>query len=133
MRCILRLGDAVEKALSSIGITESAIKEWLGNCGCQERKRRLNELSDWVARFFGVTIPDHPPTKVITTSCQSGGLCRHRGTAVIDMIPLESLKKNLTVKVFSCDVFGKCTMARGVSEHHSCSGCDKCESRPKPE
>lgn len=51
-----RLGDLVEKALSSVGITEDRVSKWLGKpCGCKERRRKLNALADWVNRKLGMT------------------------------------------------------------------------------
>lgn len=42
------LGDMVKRALSSIGITEERVTEWLGRpCGCAERREKLNELDAW--------------------------------------------------------------------------------------
>ena len=42
------LGDVVESALSSIGITQDRVEEWLGRpCRCSERKKKLNRLSKW--------------------------------------------------------------------------------------
>jgi hypothetical protein len=46
-----RLGDAIEKALTKVGITKEKVETWLGRpCGCNERKEKLNRLSDWVMR-----------------------------------------------------------------------------------
>lgn len=48
-----RLGDAVEYALSSLGITSERVEAWLGRpCGCRARKRKLNQLDDWVTKIF---------------------------------------------------------------------------------
>lgn len=44
------LGDLVETALKSVGITEEAVKQWIPNCGCAKRKRWLNKLTDWANR-----------------------------------------------------------------------------------
>jgi len=43
------LGDAVEKVLTSFGITEERFKEWfnLKECGCSKRKAWLNNLFSW--------------------------------------------------------------------------------------
>jgi hypothetical protein len=49
------LGDAVEKALSMIGITKERVEKWLGSCyGCSERQRKLNELGAWAKRALGM-------------------------------------------------------------------------------
>jgi hypothetical protein len=51
-----RLGDFIEKALSSVGVTEERVSGWLGKpCGCKERRKKLNALSDWVNRKLGMT------------------------------------------------------------------------------
>lgn len=43
------LGDVVESALQSVGITEERFKEWfnLKECGCSKRKAWLNGLFSW--------------------------------------------------------------------------------------
>lgn len=43
------LGDLVEKALQSFGITEEKFKEWfnLKECNCSKRKAWLNNLFSW--------------------------------------------------------------------------------------
>jgi hypothetical protein len=49
----LQLGDAVEKALTAVGITSERVTAFLGReCGCAERKEKLNRLSSWAASFF---------------------------------------------------------------------------------
>jgi len=47
------LGDLIESALSSVGITSGRIERWLaGPCGCEERKRKLNAVSAWARRVL---------------------------------------------------------------------------------
>jgi hypothetical protein len=43
------LGDVVESALKSVGITEERFKEWfnLRECNCSKRKAWLNNLFSW--------------------------------------------------------------------------------------
>lgn len=43
------LGDVVENALKSVGITEERFKEWfnLRECNCSKRKAWLNNLFSW--------------------------------------------------------------------------------------
>lgn len=53
-----RLGDLVEGALSSVGITKERVAEWLGACGCVERRDKLNDLSDWAYATMGLTVPE---------------------------------------------------------------------------
>lgn len=48
----MKLGDMVEKALSSVGITEDRVKEWLGDCCCKERKEKLNRIGLWARRIL---------------------------------------------------------------------------------
>lgn len=49
----VELGDAIEKALSSVGITSERVSKWLGRpCGCKARKERLNQLSRWAKRVI---------------------------------------------------------------------------------
>lgn len=47
------LGDYVESALSKLGITSERVEAWIGlPCGCEERKQRLNQLSNWAWRIL---------------------------------------------------------------------------------
>lgn len=47
------LGDAVEGALSAIGITKDRVEKWLGRpCGCKERREKLNRLGEWAKRVL---------------------------------------------------------------------------------
>jgi hypothetical protein len=42
------LGDLVEAALISVGITKERVTRFLGKpCGCEERKEKLNILDRW--------------------------------------------------------------------------------------
>ena len=46
------LGDAVEKALASVGVTKERVERWLGRpCQCQKRQRKLNALHIWARRL----------------------------------------------------------------------------------
>lgn len=52
----LPLGDAIEKALSSVGVTKERVTAWLGGCGgCKERQEKLNALGMWAASKAGRT------------------------------------------------------------------------------
>ena len=45
------LGDLVEEALGVVGITADRVSRWLNRpCGCEERKKRLNQLGSWAFR-----------------------------------------------------------------------------------
>lgn len=47
------LGDTIERALSSVGITSALVKGWVGApCGCEERKQKLNALHHWARRVI---------------------------------------------------------------------------------
>ncbi len=47
------IGDHVEKALETVGITKERLEAWLGRpCKCRERKRRLNEIGQWAYRII---------------------------------------------------------------------------------
>lgn len=51
------LGDVVERALSSVGITKDRVEAWLGRpCGCAERQERLNALGYWAKRVVVAAI-----------------------------------------------------------------------------
>lgn len=48
-----KLGDVIEKALSSVGITSDLVSKWIGKpCGCKERKEKLNQLDSWARRVL---------------------------------------------------------------------------------
>lgn len=50
---VANVGDHVEKALSSLGITKERVEAWLGRpCRCRERKRKLNEIGQWAYRVI---------------------------------------------------------------------------------
>ena len=50
----MKLGDAVEQALSSVGITSERVESWLGRpCGCKRRREKLNQLGAWARRVLG--------------------------------------------------------------------------------
>lgn len=50
------LGDRVEEALRYIGVTPSLVERWVGpECGCEERKEKLNQLSLWATRVLKVS------------------------------------------------------------------------------
>jgi len=46
------LGDMVESALSTLGITEERFKDWfnLQECNCSKRKAWLNKVFSWKRR-----------------------------------------------------------------------------------
>ena len=49
----MELGDLLERALESVGITKDRVEGWLGRpCGCAERKEKLNRLSLWARRVL---------------------------------------------------------------------------------
>ena len=44
------LGDAIESALKTVGVTEERVSKWLGRpCGCRARRQKLNRLSEWAS------------------------------------------------------------------------------------
>lgn len=45
-------GDMVAKALAKVGVTESLVEDWLGDCNCPERRARLNALDAWTRQFI---------------------------------------------------------------------------------
>lgn len=50
--CRGELGDEIERALTTVGITQDRVERWLGmSCGCEQRKARLNQLGNWAARI----------------------------------------------------------------------------------
>jgi hypothetical protein len=47
------LGDKIESALNSLGITKDRVEKFVGGpCGCEERKQRLNQLGWWALRVI---------------------------------------------------------------------------------
>ncbi len=58
------LGDVIETALSSVGITPESVKEWLGDCGgCRKRKAAFNRLSDWANRLISGKVSQEDAVK----------------------------------------------------------------------
>lgn len=51
-RLEFRLGDTIESALSRAGITSERVRDWLGDCGCEQRKARLNALGAWAGQYL---------------------------------------------------------------------------------
>lgn len=50
-----RLGDAVKKALEGVGVTTERVSRWLGRpCDCEERRLKLNALSEWANWKLGL-------------------------------------------------------------------------------
>ena len=45
------LGDSVEKALKATGISKIAKKVLGDDCGCEERKKKLNKMFPYVRQF----------------------------------------------------------------------------------
>lgn len=42
------LGEFVERALSTLGVTKDRVEQWVGKpCGCRERKQKLDALDKW--------------------------------------------------------------------------------------
>lgn len=42
------LGDRIEAALSSVGVTKQVVEKFLGEpCGCAERQEKFNQLDKW--------------------------------------------------------------------------------------
>ena len=59
------LGDLVERALSSVGITEERLSGWLGRpCGCRKRRDKLNKLGEWARRTLGGTSSQEATTEL---------------------------------------------------------------------
>jgi hypothetical protein len=48
----MNLGDRIESALTTMGITKERVETWLGNCGCQQRQEKLNALGYWAQRVL---------------------------------------------------------------------------------
>ena len=49
----VELGDAVEAALRTVGITKERVSKWMGRpCRCDERQEKLNQLSRWAKRIL---------------------------------------------------------------------------------
>lgn len=49
----MQLGDAVQMALRTVGITEDRVSALLGkDCGCGRRKEQLNALDTWARRVL---------------------------------------------------------------------------------
>lgn len=47
----IKLGDLIESALKTVGITSERVERWLGvPCGCAARRDALNNLTNWANR-----------------------------------------------------------------------------------
>lgn len=47
------MGDLINKALSTVGITSELVEEWLGTpCHCKQRQEKLNQLTYWARRVL---------------------------------------------------------------------------------
>lgn len=47
---MVQLGTAVHQALSAVGVTPQLVERWLGKCCCEERRRKLDQVSLWSTR-----------------------------------------------------------------------------------
>lgn len=51
------LGDRIEHALSSVGVTKELVENWLGpECGCDYRQQQLNLLDSWARKVLSNTL-----------------------------------------------------------------------------
>lgn len=50
------LGDVIHEALDRAGLTSDRVKYWLGDCCCEERRQKLNQLHRWATRSFKETL-----------------------------------------------------------------------------
>lgn len=49
----IALGDIIEQALITVGVTKDRVSFWLGtDCGCSERQQKLNQLGYWAQRVI---------------------------------------------------------------------------------
>lgn len=46
------LGDRVARALEAVGVTKDRVSAWLGDCCCEERRQKLNQLDLWARRVI---------------------------------------------------------------------------------
>lgn len=47
------LGESIQRALELVGITEERVSRWVGGeCGCKDRKERLDRLGVWAWRIL---------------------------------------------------------------------------------
>ena len=47
------LGDMIEKALTTVGVTSERVEAWVGGpCNCADRREKLNQLWRWAARVL---------------------------------------------------------------------------------
>lgn len=46
------LGDLIETALDTVGVTQQRVSKWLGKpCRCPEYRDKLNQLDSWARRI----------------------------------------------------------------------------------
>lgn len=73
------LGDAIEAALASVGVTKDRVERWIGGpCGCVERQQKLNALSRWASRFIAVNIATSDSSGSIVVPIQTIGMEQER-------------------------------------------------------
>lgn len=69
----LGLGDMIESALSSVGITPESVKDWLGSCGgCKKRKAAFNKLGEWANRLISGKISPEEAAKELDEQIKKG-------------------------------------------------------------
>lgn len=50
-------GNLLGQALSLIGVTKDVVETWVGGpCGCEERRKKLNDLDAWARDAIGGTV-----------------------------------------------------------------------------
>jgi hypothetical protein len=66
----LRLGSMIAAGLNMVGVTEERVKKLVGDCGCSQRKNKLDQVGEGVTQAISATanraldaIIPHPVTE----------------------------------------------------------------------
>ena len=119
------LGDIIEQALTKVGITKERVEKWIGSCGCNERKEKLNrwhrrrkeklrKLGHWAKRFVKGESNEEEIIKLMDEPC---------------VYLRDKAKKQTTDgrEVYQCAVHEFCVTEGDNDEYASCAR--RCRSK----
>ncbi len=95
-----KLGDMLSQALSTVGITEEKVSNWLGRpCNCAERREKLNAVTLWAQRIIDGKLEDaEKHLDTIMDSCQDetppARVSKPGITITVDGTPRDRSKEN---------------------------------------
>jgi len=81
------------------------------------------------ARKSSGLVPSYPTREVIPITSTPLPVCTHRGEFTGESVGCQSCNGNVQLKVFSCEVYGTCTLGKRVeSVPGCCQGCKDYQS-----